>query len=34
MPDDISPDPVDGFSKLKRHLEAEKVLQILYRIDC
>ena len=31
-PDDISPELVDGFSKLKRRLEAEKILHNLYRI--
>ena len=32
LPTDISPGPVDGFSKFKQRLEAEKFLQILYII--
>ena len=32
-PVDISPEPVDGFSKFKRRLEAEKNWHNLYRID-
>ena len=32
-PDVISPEPVDGFLKFKRRLEAEKILHNLYRID-
>ena len=32
-PDVISPEPVDGFLKFKRHLEAENILHKLYRID-
>ena len=30
---DVSPKPVDGFSKFKLRLEDEKILQILYGID-
>ena len=32
-PDVISPEPVDGFLKFKRRLEAERILHYLYRID-
>ena len=32
-PDVISPEPVDGFKKFERCLEAEKILHNLYRID-
>ena len=33
LPIDISAEQVDGFSKFKRSLDAEKVLQISYRTD-
>ena len=34
MPDDISLEPVGGFSKFKRRLEGEKILHILHGIGC